>query len=57
MKGRKRYVRAVYTVSGTINPVATGETSLAGGFMIATNRSVSLPASPTFDSLVQVVTA
>jgi len=56
MKGRKRYVRAVYTVSGTVNPVATGEASLAGGFMIATNPAVSV-ASTAFDSLTQVVTA
>ena len=55
LKGIKRYIRAVYTVAGTVNPVATGEASLAGGFMIASNRSVSLPTTE-FDSLVQVVT-
>lgn len=56
LKGRKRYIRAVLTKGGTT--LATGATGPLnnGGVLIASNGSVSLPATH-FETLVHVVTA
>lgn len=51
--GRKRYIRAVLTVAGTVATGATGP-EFAGGVLLATNLPVSRLAS-TFDHVVSVV--
>lgn len=53
-KGRRRYVRMVATIAGTVATGATGPQN-NGGTLIASNRSVSLPTTH-FDGVVHVVT-